>query len=41
MSLAFNHDVIKENVNGFLCLVFPFFIKHVLFSEVLDRVGYF
>lgn len=41
VSLAFNHDVIKENVNGFLCLVFPFFIKHVLFSEVLDRVGYF
>lgn len=27
VSLAFNHDVIKENVNGFLCLVFPFFIK--------------
>ena len=25
--LAFYHDVIKENVNSFLFLVFPFFIK--------------
>ena len=32
MSLALNHDVIKENVNSFLCLVFPFFIKSVFCS---------